>query len=208
MKIRLEQYRLVRLPCNELGVLAAFLKFPCVYGVSGSWIKNGHGSLEERTLIIARELERKGLILAEPGGIVRMEGTFYGLLSALGHPMRLCRVCWGAEDGPACIYLHRVRDGVITIEQDGKGGCHLGRIWDREGLLAALTEAEELPDSRKVSGGFQESWLGALVFEKKDGFCTRLLDYAWSREPGLAEGWERVCRVLWDGAAGGKEQDG
>lgn len=206
MKIRLEQYRLVRLPCDELGVMAAFLKLPCVYGISGRWIKSGYGSLEERILIIVRELERKGLILAEPGGAVRMDETFYGLLAAMGHPIRLCRVSWGEEDGPACIYLHRVQEGVITVEKDDRGGCHLGRILDKEELLAALTETEAAPAFREASRSRAKSWLGALVLEKKDSFCKKLLDYAWSEEPGLAEGWERVCRILWDGALDGGEQ--
>ena len=200
MNIELEQYRLARLPCDELGVMAAFLKLPCVYGVSGSWIKKGYGSLEERIHVIAGELERKGLILAEPGGVVRMDRTLYELITAMGRPIRLCRVSWGSGNGPVRLYLYRVQEGVIAVEQDGRGGCHLGRISVKEELVRALSEPQELSDIQEASFGGAKSWLGALVFEKKDNFYERILDLAWSREPGLADGWDRICRVLWDGA--------
>lgn len=209
MRIELEKYRLEHLPYDELGVLAAFLKLPCVYGVPGRWIKKGYGSLEDRALRIAGELERKGRILAEPGGIVRMDETAYRLITAMGRSERLARVSWGAEDGPERLYLYRFGDGVVTAEQDGRGGCYLGRLSSPEELKNALTGAGEAERIDTAPFGRAKSWLGALAFEKRDSLCRRILDFAWSEErgAGLTDGWERLCRVLWDSTAGGEEQD-
>ena len=188
MKIDVKRYRLAHLPCDELGVLAAFLGIPCLYGIPGSWIKKGGGRLEGHVLRLARQLEEKGAILAEPGGIVQMEPLLYGLVTDMGGASRLGRLSWGSKSGLKGLYFYRAKDGVVTAGQDGRGGAYLGRIPSAKAWRDILDAEKESAGAPAVAR--TKDWLGALVFENREGFWERVFDLAWTdgQERGLAAG--------------------
>lgn len=193
MKIELGQYRVAHISGDELCVLAAFLKLPCLYGISASWMKRGYLGLEERILRTAAGLEQNGILLTEPGGIVRMDGTLYGLVTDMGRAGRLGRIAYAAGNEQGRLYVYRTAEGFITAEWDGRGNYHLGRLERVEELEAALTG---IPGEAS-SDSLGRIWLGALVFERSASLCQRVFDLAWAGEDGnLEPGWAGLCRAL------------
>lgn len=194
MKIELGQYRLAHLSGDEICVLGAFLKFPCLYGMSAGWMKPGYLGMEERVLRTAAALEQKGVILMEPGGMVRMEEGLYGLVTDMGSALCLGRVAYSCGREQGRIYLYHTGSSLVTAEWDQRGNYFLGRMGLGRELEESLENVEEQENSRQVLGN---SWLGAIVMERKGILWERVYDLAWTREEGsLATAWGGLCHSM------------
>lgn len=200
MKIRLEQYRQLHLACDELCVAAAFLEIPCLYGVSDRWVKRGYGSLYSRIMKLTAAMEQNGLLLPEPGGVVRMEPRLYQALRCMGRAERMGRIRYSSREDQGCLYLYQRGDSLIFLEEDGRGGGYLGQLTCAEQLREALTGISGTVTGREKGSAFVPGdWLGALLFERRGCFYETILDLAWSedgKETNLKTGWERLCRCL------------
>ncbi len=200
MKIELGQYRFAHLSGDEICVLGAFLKLPCLYGISAGWMRRGYLRMEDRVLRTAAALEQRGVLLMEPGGMVRMEETLYRLVMEMGHATHLGRVAYACGREQGRIYLYHSASGLVTAEWDQRGNYFLGRVDAREKLAEALEEVEGQEDARERPG---DGWLGAIVMEKKESFWERTFDLAWTREEGLlTKAWEEMCHRLVPVSAG------
>ena len=194
MKIELGQYRMEHLSGDELCVLAAFLGLPCLYGISAGWMKRGYLGMEERILRTAAALEQRGIILMEPGGMVRMEENLYGLVTDMGRAVRLGRIAYACGKEQGKIYLYQTDTGLVTAEWDQRGNYFLGRVDSRKELEEALQEVPEPETSADILG---KSWLGAIVLERGGSLWERTFDLAWTREEGsLGAAWEGLCRSI------------
>lgn len=207
MKIELDSYRSRSLSGDELCVAAAFLHLPCLYGVSGEWIRSSRAGLKDRVTGITAGLENRGILLAEPGGVVRMEAGLHDILGVMGRAGRVGRVCFSRDGGEGRLCLYQDKADLVFMEPDARGSCHLGRLPGIGTLRRGLLEPPKADagDGGKGAGdGFlsldsAEEWLGALVFQEREGrFFERVFDLAWTRERAeeLTAAWSRLCDAL------------
>ena len=204
MRMELERYRRLHVTYDELCVAAAFLEIPCIYGAAARWMKQGQESLHSKVTRVAAGLERRGLLLTELGGTVRMSRRLHKLVTCMGRAERMGRVGYTTPEGERQLYLYRKGDTLAFLEGDGRGGCYLGSVKDLTQLEAAL---REIP----VAGGAAaksmdlfslgtEEWMSALVFEKRGAFYDPIVDFGWkeSDDPSvdLADQWKQLCRSL------------
>lgn len=140
MRIELTPYEICCLSGDELCVAAAFLELPCLYGVPGEWIRKGCEGLKKRITGITADMERRRLLLVEPGGAVRMDEHLYEILNTMGRAGRICRICFGEEGRRSQIYLYRNENRLVCMEPDGRGRCRLGLLPSAEALRKAFLE--------------------------------------------------------------------
>lgn len=215
MRIELKPYQVCSLTGDELCVAGAFLELPCLYGVPGEWIRRARGGLRSRIVSITSDLERRRILLPEPGGAVRMEERLYEILDTMGRADLICRICFGAGSSRSRIYLYRKEGSLAYMEPDGRGRCLLGQLPSADVLKTSLSECPKAAGNaasgaaagqRALSPGFsvpQGEWLGALVFEaREERFFERIYDCAWEQETAreeLSVCWERLCGILEQG---------
>ena len=125
MRIELEKYRQIYISVEELCVVAAFLKIPCLYGVSDRWMKSGHENLHTRVMRIASGMEKKGSLQIDISGTVQMETWLYKFVSCMGNADILGRINYESEDGLGKVYLYKKGTELVFLEPDGKGGVIL-----------------------------------------------------------------------------------
>lgn len=140
MRIELKPYQVCSLTGDELCVAGAFLELPCLYGVPGEWIKRARGGLRSRIVSITSDLERRRILLPEPGGAVRMEERLYEILDTMGRADLICRICFGAGSSRSRIYLYRKEGSLAYMEPDGRGRCLLGQLPSADVLKTSLSE--------------------------------------------------------------------
>lgn len=204
MRIELERYRRLHVTYDELCVAAAFLEIPCIYGASSHWMKLGQESLHTKVTRVTAGLERRGLLLTELGGNVRMSKRLYQLVSCMGQAERVARVGYTTPEGERQLYLYRKGETLAFLEGDGRGGCHLGSIKSAEQLQQVLKEIPEaVGPSKKQTDLFSmetEEWMSGLVFEKQGTFYDPILDFGWkeSGDPAIQLGdrWKQLCQCL------------
>lgn len=204
MKMELERYRRLHVTYDELCVAAAFLEIPCIYGVSSRWMKQGQDSLHAKVTRIAAGLERRGLLLTELGGTVRMSRRLHKLVTCMGQAQRMGRIGYTTPQGERQLYLYRKGEVLAFLEGDGRGGCYLGSVKTTQQLEQALVEIPEATgpsdQSRDLFSLETEEWMSALVFEKKGVFYDPILDFGWkqSGEPmaDLPSLWKQLCRCM------------
>lgn len=202
--MELERYRRLHVTYDELCVAAAFLEIPCIYGASARWMKQGQESLYSKVTRVAAGLERRGLLLTELGGTVRMSRRLHKLLTCMGHAQRMGRVGYTTPEGERQLYLYRREDTLAFLEGDGRGGCYLGSVKNMDQLEEALREIPVAAGaSAKPVDLFSldsEEWMSALVFEKRGTFYDPIVDFGWkeSGDPAvdLADQWRQLCRSL------------
>lgn len=208
MRMDLERYRRLHLSYDELCVAAAFLELPCIYGVSDRWMKQGKNSLYSKVVQITNGLERRGLILTELGGTVRMSKKLHKLVTCMGQAERMGRIGFSCEGGDRHIYLYQKGQTLAFLEGDGRGGCYIGSLKSVHQLETALQGIPELTAQREQSVGDlfsvdTEEWLGGLLFERRGVFYEPIFDLGW-KETGtqgqkpddLAACWKSLCRCL------------
>ena len=204
MRMELERYRRLHVTYDELCVAAAFLEIPCIYGASARWMKLGQDSLHTKVTRIAAGLERRGLLLTELGGNVRMSKRLYQMVSCMGRAERVCRVGYTTPEGERQLYLYRKGETLAFLEGDGRGGCYLGTVKSAEHLQQVLQEIPEaVGPSKKQTDLFSmetEEWMSGLVFEKQGAFYDPILDFGWkeSGDPAiqLPDRWKQLCQCL------------
>lgn len=216
MRIELTPYEICCLSGDELCVAAAFLELPCLYGVPGEWIRKGCEGLKKRITGITADMERRRLLLVEPGGAVRMDEHLYEILNTMGRAGRICRICFGEEGRRSQIYLYRNENRMVCMEPDGRGRCRLGLLPSAEALRKAFLEypqagrstdaartqadnaqgieaqrAETQGTGAQISAGngkLGEAWMGAVVFEERENrFFEIIYDMAWRQDTAQEE---------------------
>jgi len=204
MRMELERYRRLHVTYDELCVAAAFLEIPCIYGASSRWMKLGQDSLHTKVTRITAGLERKGLVMTELGGTVRMSKWLHQLVDCMGRAERVGRVGYTTLDGERQLYLYRKGEMLAFLEGDGRGGCYLGSVRSAEQLQEVLKEIPEaVGPSKKQMDLFSmetEEWMSGLVFEKQGMFYEPILDFGWkeSGDPSvsLTDRWKQLCQCL------------
>ena len=201
MRMELERYRRLHVTYDELCVAAAFLEIPCIYGASSRWMKQGQDSLHAKVTRVTGGLERRGLLMTELGGNVRMSRRLYQLVGCMGRAERVGRVGYTTPEGERQLYLYRKGETLAFLEGDGRGGCYLGSVGSAEQLQKEIPEA--VGPSQKQTDLFSmetEEWMSGLVFEKQGTFYEPILDFGW-KESGdptvrLGERWKQLCQCL------------
>ena len=202
--MELERYRRLHVTYDELCVAAAFLEIPCIYGASSRWMKQGQDSLHAKVTRITSGLERRGLLLTELGGNVRMSKRLYKLVGCMGRAERMARVGYTTSEGERQLYLYRKGETLAFLEGDGRGGCYLGSVKTAEQLKQLLKEVPEATGSTKKQTDLfsldTEEWMSGLVFEKQGTFYDPILDFGWkeSGDPAiqLTDFWDQLCQCL------------
>ncbi len=212
MRIQLEKYRSWYLTQEELCVAAAFLDRTCLYGISNQWMYRQEEPLRDRVLRVEKEMEKRGWILPEFDGTVRMEPGLHGLLKTMGEAEKLARIRYDSDSSQGKLYLYQSDTGLAFMQPDLRGGCFLGMIPSMGALVTAL---EDVPVKDNKNGQTWDlfdqpvdAWISILVFEKQGSFYETVLDGTWiqSGDTDLPELWNRTCRLFGTGSAKGGGQ--
>lgn len=204
MKIELKQFRQLYLTCEELCVAAAFMQVPCLYGVSGRWMKKRQGNLYKKVTQIAKGMERKNLLLPEISGEVHLQENLYDIVKGMADAEHVGRISYSSGEGLGKVFLYQKGEQIVFLEPDGKGSYHVGVLSPAtletiySNKIVGLQKKQEF---EKQSG----EWMGVLLFEKRKTFYEPLMDFAWKQneaetpeeaEAQLADCWECVCRFM------------
>lgn len=215
MKIELKQFRQLHLTCEELCVAAAFLQVPCLYGVSGRWMKRRQDNLHKRVIGITKSMERKKLLLPEISGEIHLDETLFKLVTGMNGAEHVGRISYASGNDQGKVFLYRKEKTIVFLEPDGRGNFHAG-ILDAKSLEKVFSNKVSRVQGERAFEKRIAEWMGVLLFEKRNTFYEPLMDFAWKPENEetpeeaeiqLADCWKSVCRYLGQESANGGKME-
>ncbi len=194
---------------DEMCVAAAFLKIPCIYGVPAGSLQTQAKKrnnrilqgeiaraeqaaihLQDRVMMLVKQMEKKGLLLVEPGGRVRMEESLYHALNCMGCARRMGYVTVMTSKENRRIYLYYCDGCAVFQEADGKGGAAVHMAESMEKFLNLW---------RLQWKDAEQTAMSALLFEKQGTFYEPVLDGAWEEVRDWGVQYGIVGEILWKG---------